>query len=301
MLARKQTDDFVRALVERRPNVRVEVVEVHTRGDADQRSPIAHLGVGVFVSALEDALLRDEIDIAVHSLKDLPSEVASPFTLAAISSREDPRDALVNRWGCRFDQLPTGARIGTSSPRRRAQLLSTRPDLEVVSLRGNVDTRVRKALGQTPAEVDGAILAAAGLLRTGLHSAVAEFLDPRVFVPAAGQGALAIETLVDNTSTADQVSVLSNQQVEAATAAERAFLRALGGGCSAPISAYAEVSGKRLTLTGFLSDLDGKRVARPTIEGDASEAAALGTALAQRVRSSAAFEVLVELDDVRQR
>ena len=291
-LALRQTAMVMDALKICRPEVQFEVVPIRTRGDADRRSPAAALGVGVFVRELEGALIDGRIDLAVHSLKDMPAELGAAFALVAVPEREDPRDVLVNRWGTNAADLPPGARVGTGSPRRRAQLLAFRPDLQVVPLRGNVDTRLKRAkLGDG---IDGAVLAAAGLARLGRLDEVSEYLDVDRFVPAAGQGALAVEALAGRPDIAEIVGVVNHPATRAAVAAERAFLLAMGGGCATPLAAHATVDGDRLTVRGFASDPEGRHVVRADQEGTPPEAAAAGAALAERLLALGAGDLLDE-------
>ncbi|WP_432510314.1 hydroxymethylbilane synthase [Kineococcus sp. SYSU DK001] len=213
----------------------VELVEVTTRGDVD-RAPLAQIGgTGVFVSALRDALLAGEVDLAVHSLKDLPTTAADGLALAAVPEREDPRDALVAAGGRTLAELPAGARVGTGSPRRQALLRALRPDVEVVAIRGNVDTRVGFV---TSGELDAVVLAAAGLTRLGRAGDITELFAPDVYVPAPGQGALAVECRADDDAVLTALAALDAPAVRRAVAAERQVLASLEAGCSAPVGAH---------------------------------------------------------------
>ncbi len=273
-LALAQTQIVLGALKAAHPVMEFEVVPVTTKGDKDRSSPVAAIGVGVWVKELEAALGAGRIDMAVHSAKDLPTALAGQFKIAAVLEREDPRDALVSRHPRGLNGLAHAARVATGSARRKAMLLSQRSDLVVEPLRGNVDTRLvtlRAAGGP-----DAIILAAAGLARLGLSADISEMLDPAVFVPAVGQGALAIEIREDDTATSRLTRALEHRPSRQAVEAERAFLHAMGGGCSAPIAAHATVEGRRLTLNAYASGPDGTRVLRHTAEGDASQAAAIG-------------------------
>ncbi len=294
-LALRQTGMLVDALAEAHSGIRFELVEISSRGDADRTSDLAQLGVGVFVKALEDALEEDRVDLAIHSLKDLPSVTRTGFELAAVTARENPRDALVNRWNFPLADLPEGARIGTGSPRRRAQLLSARPDLNVLPMRGNVPTRIAKALAGADGEYDGAVLAAAGLSRLGRLDEAAEFLDPSIFVPAAGQGSLAVEIREGDSEVREVAAAVADEDATVASTAERAFLTELGGGCSVPVAAYGRMQDGSLVLSGFVSDLDGKNALRETAVGDPGRAAAFGTELAQRLVAQGAREMLAEI------
>ena len=270
------------------PELKSEAVPLGTRGDRDRTTPIPALGeTGVFTDALERALLAGEIDLAVHSLKDLPIAEREGLATVAICLREDPRDVLVSASGAGLAALPAGARIGTSSPRRRAQLLAARPDLVPVPVRGNVDTRVRKVLEH---ETDAVILAAAGLHRIGLRDHITEYFDPDVLLPAPGQGALAVQCRVDDPRR-DRIARLDDPATRAAAVAERAFHAALGGGCSAPVGALALANGA-LQLRGVVADLDGRRVLRVTERGTQDEAADLGARAAERVLAAGAGGLL---------
>ncbi len=263
--------------------MQIETRIIKTTGDKDQTRSLADLGgLGVFTKEIENALLAHEIDLAVHSLKDLPTETANGLTIVAIPEREDPRDCIVSRHGVGLSQLPRGARIGTSSARRTAHLLALRPDAQIVPLRGNVDTRLRKA--QTE-EYDAVVLAAAGIIRLGRASEITEYLSLDSFLPDPGQGALAIEIRADDTELASLVSQLDHAPTRAAVTAERAFLRALGGGCRMPIGAYSEMRGTQLYLRGIVASDDGKEISRGEIGGDATRAEALGAELATKLQS----------------
>ncbi len=289
-LAIAQTQLVLGALKAAHPETEFEVVTITTKGDKDRASSVAAIGVGVWVRELEAALAEGRIDLAVHSAKDLPTAIAGQFKIAAVLEREDPRDALVSRHARGLAGLPPGARVATGSARRRAMLLSQRPDLRIEPLRGNVDTRLTKL--HAAGGPDAIILAAAGLARLGLSSDISETLDPAVFVPAVGQGALAIEIREDDTATSRLTRALEHRPSRQAVEAERAFLHATGGGCSAPVAAYATIEGRRLTLNAFASDPDGKRVLRHTAEGDAAQAAAIGRNAAKALLRQGAAELL---------
>ncbi len=294
-LALRQTGMLVNALAEAHSGIRFEIVEISSRGDADRDSDLAQLGVGVFVKALEDALEEGRVDLAVHSLKDMPSGTSPGFELAAITAREDPRDALVNRWNSPFADLPEGARIGTGSPRRRSQLLSARPDLVVLPMRGNVPTRITKALAGVDGEYDGAVLAAAGMSRLGRLDEAADLLDPSVFVPAAGQGSLAVEIRAGDSKAREVATAVADEDATVVSRAERAFLTELGGGCSVPVAAYGRMQDGALVLSGFVSDLDGEKALRETVAGDPGRAAEFGVELAKIMAAQGARELLAEI------
>ncbi|HEY0432162.1 MAG TPA: hydroxymethylbilane synthase [Pyrinomonadaceae bacterium] len=270
-------------------NVRIEIIK--TSGDVNTE-PLAVIGgKGVFTKELEEALLDGRIDLAVHSLKDLPTIVPPGLILAAICKREDPRDALVLGQGSKgsLQTLPAGATVGTSSPRRLAQLKHRRRDLVIKELRGNVDTRLRKL---DEGEYDALVLACAGLRRLGLDSRISTPLTASEMLPAVGQGALGIETRVDDADTLAAVSKLDHKFTRLACLAERAFLRSLGGGCQLPIAAYAVVREKRIRLDGLVVDRQGKRVVRDRIAGELDEAEALGTLLGEQLLANGAGELL---------
>ena len=266
-LSLRQTEEVLEQIRAVRSDHAFEVVKIKTGGDAAAEAPLATLGVGIFVKEIEKSLLDGELDMAVHSLKDMPTFLPEGLAIGAVCRRIDPRDVSVNRWGCPLDGIPTGARIGTSSPRRAAQLKSLRPDLEPLPIRGNVETRVRKARS---ADYDGVILAAAGVIRLGLEDEIAEYLPIEDFVPAPGQGALAVEVRWDDGETLALISAIDHPQTRREVTAERAFLELLGGGCSAPAAAYARSDGDTMVLAVFLASPDGSRVFKTKVMGRAS-------------------------------
>lgn len=272
----------------------VELVEVSTEGDRDQTTPLAQLGgTGVFVSALRAALVDGRVDLAVHSLKDLPTTPDPDTVVAAIPVREDPRDALVARDGLTLGELPAGSTVGTGSPRRRAQLEALGLGLSVTGLRGNVDTRMRQV---TEGHLDAVVLAAAGLRRLGRIDAVSELLDPIQMLPAPGQGALAVEVRADDAHTASLVAVLDDLDTRACTTAERALLAELEAGCSAPVGALAEVvegfDGPELSLRAVVTTPDGTADLRRSLVGDPAAPADLGRRLAQLLLEDGAAELM---------
>jgi len=233
-------------LEERFPDQAFRLQTIKAEADARPDVPlIAMSGEGVFVKELETALLEGRIDLAVHSLKDLPLAIPSGLRLAAILERDEPRDALVSSSGAVFDRLPPGARVGTSSLRRRSQLLSRRHDVQLLDIRGNVDTRLRKL---DEGRYDAIVIAACGLIRLGLEERITEYLDFSVMLPEPGQGALAVEARTEDRQTLERLSVLDDPPTRASVEAERAFLQALGGGCRVPIAAYAALRGGTLEL-----------------------------------------------------
>jgi hydroxymethylbilane synthase len=276
-LALKQTELVVEALRALRPDLTVEIVAVRTAGDRNQTAPVTQLGDGAFVRGVEAALLDGRADIAVHSAKDIPSTESPGLTLAAFPPRGDPRDALVSRDGRCLAELPRGARVGTGSPRRRALLHAVRPDLEVVPARGNVDTRLRRL---REGAYDALILAAVGLERLGLGDVVTEYLDPTLWVPAAGQGALAVQCRTDS-SEAVLAAALDHPPTRAAVVAERAVLRRLGSGCRVPVGVHGRVEHGKLAVRGVLLAPDGSRSITAERTGAPAEAEALGRTLAE--------------------
>lgn len=279
-LSRRQTDWVLQLLRRADPRVQFHVVPVRTAGDRTSQ-PIAELGgVGWFTRELERALLEGAVDLVVHSLKDLPTETPGGLVVAATPPREDARDALVGRWPT-LDALPRGARVGTSSPRRRAQLLAYRRDLEVVPLRGNVDTRLRKV---DAGEVEAAVLAAAGLVRGGWEDQIRQYLDPEVMLPAPAQGALAVQVRESDGPLVELIRQIDHPATRAAVRAERAFLRALGGGCTLPVGALATVEGDRLCLRVRVLSEDGSRQVSARREGRPDDPERLGHEAAEEVR-----------------
>jgi hydroxymethylbilane synthase len=265
----------------------VEIVVITTTGDRVQDRRLESVGgKGAFLKEIEEALLADEVDLAVHSLKDVPTTLPDGLRLTAILERADPRDVLLSG-GTRLDSLPLGARVGTTSLRRRAQLHARRPDLDVQDLRGNVDTRIRRL---REGAFDAILLARAGLVRLGRADEATEVLEPEVMLPAPGQGAIAIESRADDQATAAAVSALDHPQTARAVTAERAFLAALHGGCNVPLGAYAEPDALGLRLRGLVAREDGTRVVRGERRGD--DAGAIGRALADELLAQGAAELL---------
>ncbi len=277
LLARTQTGMVVERLQAANPEVVIETQIIQTTGDVQRNVPFAQVGTkGMFVKEIEQALLDGVIDVGVHSLKDMPSELPEGLELACVPAREDPLDALLSRNGLPFAQLPQNAVVGTSSLRRKAQLRALRPDLRVEELRGNLDTRMRKL---DEGAYDAILLAVAGLNRLGLGDRITERLAPNVCVPAAGQGALALETRCGDSETLALLMSVHDLETAAAVTAERAFLAALGGGCSVPAGALATIQGSMLHLIGLIAAPDGSRVVRAEREGDVSAAAQIGVEL----------------------
>ena len=274
------------------PNVEFEVIRISTAGDRDKRSPIESVGVSIFVKELEAALEDGIADIAVHSLKDMPSQLPAGFSLAALPKRGDPRDVLVSRFKGGLSELPVGARIGTSSPRRATQLRASRNDIEILPIRGNVDTRMAKALGGNKSGYDGAVLAAAGLDRMGRINEVTELLDPESFIPAAGQGTLAAETLSTAIGLRDLVASIDDSDTRSAASAERSFLARLGAGCATAAACYATLDGDEITVRGFAGRIDSDDCMTHITSGSARDSAEIGTNLAEEMIDQGALEFI---------
>jgi hydroxymethylbilane synthase len=276
-----------------RTDVRIEIIR--TSGDVMKNAPLTMIGgQGVFTKELEDALMDERIDVAVHSLKDLPTILPAELCIASITEREDPRDALVLRDGLAIENpsivnLHEGAVVGTSSLRRLAQLKHLRPDLGIKDLRGNVDTRLRKL---DAGDYDAVILASAGLRRLGLESRISAAISPEEMLPAVGQGALGIETRAADTETIELLKPLDHSQTRAACTAERALLRALGGGCQLPIAGHATTHANQLRLEGLVAGISGDVIIREAIEGEAAAAQDLGRTLGTRLLERGAESLL---------
>ncbi|AZI43013.1 hydroxymethylbilane synthase [Deinococcus psychrotolerans] len=281
-LALAQTRWVVARLKEEWPETEFRIQTILTKGDrnrASLESMAAQGDKGFWVKEIEDALAQSRIDIAVHSLKDLPTEQPEGLEIASIPQRVDARDALVGKEGMKkLAELPQGARIGTSSVRRKAFLKAFRPDLEVVELRGNVDTRLAALAGP---EYDAIILAAAGLIRSELRNRIDELIDPTILLPAPGQGALALETRSDDDLGIEVAYAIHDLATDDRTTAEREFLAGLGAGCMAPVGAMATLKSGVLTLQGWVAALDGSKVIQGSTQGDPAECADLGAELAQ--------------------
>jgi hydroxymethylbilane synthase len=264
-----------------------EIVTIHTEGDEAQADRSIVLTRGAFVTALERAVVAGQVDLAVHSAKDLPTGEREEVAIAAYPPRGDARDAIVTRDGSALAGIPAGARVGTESPRRRAFLLRVRPDLEIVPIRGNVDTRLRKL---DAGEIDALVLAACGLKRLGLARRIGEALGVEAMVPAVGQGALAVQSRSQDAGAA-WARALDDLDTRRAVMAERRFLAAMGGGCRAPFAAHARIEAGRLTLDGAALSADGRVAVRERLEGELAEAEAMGGELAERLLSQGAAQL----------
>ncbi|MBX5481781.1 MAG: hydroxymethylbilane synthase [Myxococcaceae bacterium] len=281
----------VAQLIQARHALKVELVELSTEGDRFLGAPLSRVGgKGLFVKEIEAAVIDGRADLAVHSLKDMTSQMPSELCLACVPEREDPRDAFVGASGhSRLFELPKGARVGTSSLRRSCQLLSRRPDLDVVSVRGNVQTRLQKI---ETLQLAGAVLAVAGLKRLGLEGRISEVLEPSDSLPAVGQGALAVQCRTDDAELRAWLEPLEHPPTRIAVTAERAFLAKLEGGCSVPLAAHATLTGDRLEIHGLVGSPDGKKVVRGRLDGPSADAAKLGEALAADLMARGAKEIL---------
>ena len=293
MLALWQANHIKGLIEKEHPGITVELMKIKTTGDKILDVPLAQVGgKGLFVKEIEEALLDGRADLAVHSLKDVPTEFPGGLVLTAITEREDPRDALISNGRKSLTDLPEGAKIGSSSLRRKCQLLKVRPDLDIVNLRGNLDTRIKKA---EAGEFDAIILAAAGLRRLGWEDRITECIPTEVLLPAIGQGALGIETREDDAEIIEIISFLNHPDTWAATRAERAALRKLEGGCQVPIAAFAEVEKGNMLVRGLVGSLDGKTMITAEVNGSTGDAEALGVQLAEKLLEQGAGEILEEV------
>lgn len=294
-LALWQASFVKQQLVHHFPGLEVDLKTIKTKGDTIQNRSLMGLGKGVFTKEIEIALLNGDIDLAVHSLKDLPTELPQGLCIAAIPTREDPRDVLVTSTGFPLEDLLNGAKIGTTSPRRKAQLLHIRSDLQVVDVRGNVDTRIRK-LEET--DLDGIILAAAGIKRLLKEEVITQFFEIEQMVPAVGQGALAIEAREGDKDIENLLAPLNDFTTVAEITAERTVLESLGGGCQLPIGAYAEHVDGELSLIGTVCHPEGRVRIVERITGKLDEARHLGKIVAEELRNRGANELLKAQSDV---
>lgn len=273
--------------------LRVTLVKIQTTGDKIQDAPLAKVGgKGLFVKEIEEALLEERIDLAVHSIKDVPTEFPEGLRLSAVTKREDPRDAFVSRQGASLKDLPPGARVGTSSLRRQAQLLHFRDDLRIVPLRGNLDTRLKKL---NALNLDGIVLACAGLRRLGLAERITEILPTDISLPAIGQGALGIETRAGDGEVEERIRFLNDPDSSVAISAERALLKRLEGGCQVPIAAFARIENHTIKMDGMVGTVDGKRLVKHHSEGPIEKAEVLGAELAEFLLRAGAGEILEEV------
>lgn len=290
-LALWQARHVAARLRERHAGLQIEERVIRTEGDIQQQVPLSVGDRGVFVRRIEEALLSGEIDLAVHSLKDLPTRQPAGLLVAAVPERHDPRDALLTPAGLGFAELPEGSVLATGSFRRRAQLLHARPDLRTLPVRGNVDTRVRRLL---EGRFDALVLALAGVERLGIREVPARPIDPGLCLPAVGQGALAVETREDDAEVREVVAVLEHEESRRAVEAERSFLRRLGGGCLAPATAHARLCAGELLVEAAVGDPDGVELLRDAERGSPQDGRALGERLARRMLEAGAGRLLAQ-------
>ena len=282
------------ALIRNHPGMAVDLVIIKTKGDKILDVPLAKVGgKGLFVKEIEEAMLDGRIDLAVHSMKDMPAEIPSGLCIGAIPQREEPWDVLISREDRPLDKLKQGARIGTSSLRRAAQLLHLRPDLAIVPLRGNLDTRLKKLETES---LDAIVLAAAGIRRMGLADRVTQVLNEAVMLPAVGQGALCIETRQRDPRIADVVGALDDPDTRQVVLGERAFLNRLEGGCQVPIAGHGSIGSQGYTLTGLVCDVDGSHQIKRTLTGPAARSEQIGLELADALLAEGAGEILERLN-----
>jgi hydroxymethylbilane synthase len=290
-LALLQTNRVIEILRDRYPDLVCEAVVISTQGDRDKQTPLSEIGgQAVFAKDLQQAILTGEVDCGVHSAKDLTSTLPDGLTLAAILDRADPRDALVSRHPGGLAGLPAGARVGTSSRRRMAQLRLARPDLEPIELRGNVDTRLAKVLDDPDRPYDAAIMAVAGLDRLGWEERISEHLSVELFTPAPGQGALGVDCRTIDRATRRLLAEIADPDATAEVEAERAFLRTVGGGCRSPLAAHARVEGEILRMWCMYADETMDRIATAEDEADVEDGAALGERLARTLQDRVEVE-----------
>lgn len=281
-LALIQTNWAIDRLKEKFPEVEFKVKIIKTKGDKILHLSLDKIGdKGLFVKEIESQLLEGEIDLAVHSMKDMPAEVVEGLKFAAVPKREDPRDVIILREGLNsFDELPIGATIGTGSKRRKYQLLRKRPDLNIVPIRGNIETRISKIESEN---LDGIVLAASGVIRADLEEKITEFLPVDLMIPAPAQGALALEIRENDEELEKMIDAIKDEISQVQTDAERSYLAGIDGSCHIPMGAYCEVDGEKLTLTGIFGDEDGEKITVASLEGDRDNPKELGSNLAKLI------------------
>jgi len=289
--------NWVKSELEKRyPDLEVTLTKIKTQGDKILDVPLAMVGgKGLFTKELQEAMLRGETDISVHSMKDVPTYFPEGLALRCITEREDCRDIVILRPGvASWKDLPQGARVGTSALRRKAQLLHHRPDLQMIDIRGNVETRIRKL---TEDNLDAVILASAGMKRLGFESQISEYLPVDVSIPAIGQGALGLESRIDDDEINSLIDFFNHPETDWAVRGERAFLKRLEGGCQVPIACHGVVAGEQLSLTGFVSDVNGVQCLKKTVAGPVDACEKLGTSLADDLLIQGAGKILNEVYD----
>ncbi|HEX5036709.1 MAG TPA: hydroxymethylbilane synthase [bacterium] len=289
-LALWQANHVKKLLEEEYQDLSVAVKVIKTTGDKVLSKPLAEIGgKGLFLKEIEEQILAGKVQLGVHSLKDVPAVLPTGLLLTAVLKREDPRDVFVSKKYASLLHLPKKAKVGTSSLRRKAQLKNFRPDFEILPMRGNVETRLRKL---QPGKLDAIVLASAGLSRLGLASKITEYLPTTLMLPAVGQGVIALEIRDNDDATRRLLDPLNDQETMIAIQAERAFMKAVEGNCQAPIAAYAEVSGQGLKITGMIASPDGRELIRDRMEGNIRESASLGDGLAKQLLGHGGREIL---------
>jgi hydroxymethylbilane synthase len=277
----------------RNPDMVVELVTIKTTGDKILDSPLNKIGgKALFVKEIEEALLKKTVDVAVHSMKDVPAEIPEGLVLSVFPEREDPRDAFISIRYQALEDLPQGAKVGTSSLRRAAQLLAMRPDLTMVPLRGNVDTRLRKLEKR---DLQAIILATAGMRRLGLESRITQFIPSELVLPAIGQGALGLEVRYDDERTINLLEFLNHEETAVTVRAERAFLKELEGGCQVPMAALCRLRDNQLHLEGMVAELDGSKIVRDKVMGEKAKAEQIGITLARKLIDAGAHKILASI------
>lgn len=275
------------------PDVRVDIIKIKTTGDKIVDRPLAMVGgKGLFVKEIEKALLEEDIDLAVHSMKDMPGDLPQGLCIGAIPLREDPRDVLVSRENQTIMELPSGAKVGTSSLRRASQISFTRSDLVISSIRGNLGTRLDKL---DRGEFDAIVLAAAGIIRLGMKERISQYLEPDTMLPAVGQGALCIETRQNDANMAPVLDMLDHRETRIPVLAERAFLRKLEGSCHIPVACFGIIENQEIILTGLVASEDGTQMVKETSRGPVASAEAIGTSLANTLLDRGAAHILENL------
>ena len=293
LLAMAQSTNIKECIKAQYPGITVELVKIITKGDRILDVPLAKVGgKGLFVKEIEEAMLRGEIDLAVHSMKDVPSELPEELHLGIVTKREDPRDAFISNKFSSIKDLPDGAKVGTSSLRRKSQLALLRPDLVIEDLRGNLDTRLRKL---DEGLYDAIILAAAGLNRLKLNERATDYFSPEEMLPAVGQGAVGIELRKDDDELLEGLSFLQDDETSVRVRAERAFLLRLEGGCQVPIGAFAVVENDFISLTGLIAAVDGSRMLKETASGPLADAEQMGISIAEKLLGMGGAEILADV------
>lgn len=293
LLAMAQSTNIKECIEAQYPGITVELVKIVTKGDRILDVPLAKVGgKGLFVKEIEEAMLRGEIDLAVHSMKDVPSELPEELHLGIVTKREDPRDAFISNKFASIKDLPDRAKVGTSSLRRKSQLALLRPDLVIEDLRGNLDTRLRKL---DEGLYDAIILAAAGLNRLKLSERATDYFSPEEMLPAVGQGAVGIELRKDDDELLEGLTFLQDDETSVRVRAERAFLLRLEGGCQVPIGAFAVVEKDLISLTGLIAAVDGSRMLKETVSGPLADAEQMGRSIAEKLLGMGGAEILAEV------